>query len=116
MKTRLHLKPGQRGTRRLVAEYGDRLVCVRYRYDAKTKKRFKTVELIIEEVDWNPKTEAIQAHEVVGIRIDLNERELQQKVRAAGGIWNRERKCWDLRYDLVSTLGLQDRLIGTQSS
>ena len=41
----LHLKPGQRGTKRLLAEYGDRLVCVRYRYDAERNKRFKTVAL-----------------------------------------------------------------------
>jgi hypothetical protein len=27
-------RPGQRGTRKLVTRYGDRLVCVRYRYDA----------------------------------------------------------------------------------
>ena len=41
---RLHLKPGQKGTKQLLAQYGDRLICVRYRYDAQRKKRFKTVE------------------------------------------------------------------------
>jgi len=41
MRTRLHLKPGQRGTKQLLAQYGDRLVCVRYRYDAQRKKRFR---------------------------------------------------------------------------
>jgi hypothetical protein len=44
MRTRLHLKPGQKGTKRLLALYGDSLVCVRYRYDAERRKRFKTVE------------------------------------------------------------------------
>jgi hypothetical protein len=43
------LKPGQPATRRLVNQYGARLVCVRYRYNAAQGKRFKTVELIIEE-------------------------------------------------------------------
>jgi hypothetical protein len=47
MKTRLKLKPGQRGTKKLLTQYGDRFVGVRYRYDAKQKKRFKTVELIV---------------------------------------------------------------------
>jgi hypothetical protein len=28
-------RPGQRGTVKLVERYGDKLVCVRYRYDAK---------------------------------------------------------------------------------
>jgi hypothetical protein len=27
------MKPGQKGTRKLVELYGSRLVCVRYRYD-----------------------------------------------------------------------------------
>ncbi len=48
----LHLKLGQKGTKRLLAEYGDRLICVRYRYDAQRKKRFKTVELLVAERDW----------------------------------------------------------------
>jgi len=39
MKTRLTLKPGQKGTKKLIAEYGDQLVCIRYRYDPQKKKR-----------------------------------------------------------------------------
>ena len=50
MKTRLSLKPGQKGTKKLVDEYGENLICVRYRYDEKRKIRLKTVELIVEEV------------------------------------------------------------------
>jgi len=30
-RVRLHLKPGQKGTKQLLAQYGDRLICVRYR-------------------------------------------------------------------------------------
>ena len=56
MRTRLHLKPGQKGTKQLLTQYGDRLVCVRYRYDAQRKKRFKPVELIIAQRDWDPPT------------------------------------------------------------
>lgn len=54
MRTRLKLKPGQRGTKKLLNQYGEQLVCVRYRYDAERKKRFKTVELIVDEIDWEP--------------------------------------------------------------
>jgi len=49
MRVRLKLKPGQRGTKNLVNQYGDRLICVRYRYDEKTGKRYTTVELIVAE-------------------------------------------------------------------
>ena len=53
-RVRLHLKPGQKGTKQLLAQYGDRLICVRYRYDARRKKRFKTVEILVAERDWEP--------------------------------------------------------------
>ncbi len=53
MRTRLHLKPGQKGTKQLLSQYGDSLVCVRYRYDAQRKKRVKTGEIIVAERDWN---------------------------------------------------------------
>lgn len=53
-RVRLHLKPGQKGTKQLLTQYGDRLMCVRYRHDAQRKKRFKTVEIIVAERDWQP--------------------------------------------------------------
>ncbi|HXG29426.1 MAG TPA: hypothetical protein VNJ47_11350 [Nevskiales bacterium] len=38
-KTRLTLKPGQNGTRKLQDKYGDRLLAVRYRYDPARRVR-----------------------------------------------------------------------------
>jgi hypothetical protein len=61
METRLKLCPGQNGTKKLVKQYGEKLVCVRYRYDAARKKRYKTVELIVDEAPWNPKDAARNA-------------------------------------------------------
>jgi hypothetical protein len=46
MRIRLTLKPGQEGTKQLTEKYGASLVCIRYRYDKKRGKRWKTVELI----------------------------------------------------------------------
>lgn len=111
MKTRLNLKPSQRGAKRLAAQYGDRLVCVRYRYDEKRKKRLKTVELIIEEIDWEPPKDRIAADSMVSIHVDLKEKELQNKVKRAGGKWNQNRKLWDIRYDKVQELGLEERVV-----
>jgi hypothetical protein len=54
MKTRLTLAPGANGTKKLVERYGERLVCVRYGYDAERRKRIKTMELIEEEAEWAP--------------------------------------------------------------
>jgi hypothetical protein len=53
METRVTLKLGSRGTK-MVTQYGERLVCVRYRYDAVAQLRYKTVELVIEQLRWDP--------------------------------------------------------------
>ncbi len=44
MKTRTKLKPGQNGTKKYAAQYGDALVCVRYRYDEQKRKQYQAVE------------------------------------------------------------------------
>lgn len=49
------LRPGARGTIRLVRQYGEKLICVRYRYNPKSNRRIKTVELIIDERAWIPR-------------------------------------------------------------
>src|SRR5712691_11889163 len=52
MEIRLTLRPGMSGTKKVLARYGERLVCVRYRYDRATGRRVKTAELIVEDVAW----------------------------------------------------------------
>lgn len=107
MRIRSILKPGQRGTKRLVEQYGEALLCVRYRYDEASGKRLKTIELVIEESDWSP---PIASETIVGVQVAFREADLQQKVRQAGGKWNPARRVWELRYDRAITLGLKDRL------
>lgn len=45
VKTKLH--PGENGTKGLLKQYREQLVCERYRYDKARRKRYETVELII---------------------------------------------------------------------
>src|SRR3972149_11688377 len=47
----------------------DRLICVRYRYDAQRKKRFKTVELLVDERDWQPPRPRFAHDQIVGRRV-----------------------------------------------
>lgn len=109
MRTRLKLKPGQRGTKRLVEQYGDRLVCVRYRYDEDQHKRYKTVELIVDEAEWRPKP---KPDTIVYLRVIWGERDIWSKIKCAGGKWNAKGRYWELRYELAAKLGLQSRIIG----
>src|SRR5205809_3466222 len=85
---RLHLKPRQKGTKQLLAQYGDRLVCVRYRYDAQQEKRFKTVELIVAEREWDPPASRFADDAIVGVRVGFAEVEIRDQVKRAGGKWN----------------------------
>ena len=112
METRLTLKPGQRGTKKLLKRYGDRLVCVRYRYDRAKKKRYKTVELIVEEIEWEVKSPLPGPKTKVALRIEWGEIELGIKVKKAGGVWDAERKVWELAYEQVERLGLEGRIVG----
>ena len=118
METRLHLKPGQNGTKQLVQKYGERLVCVRYRYDSENGLRHKTVELIEETVPWRPANTREQhlmqrtAEEPVLIKIAYEERELREQVRQAGGRWQPAERAWAVPYRVAETLGLLDRIVG----
>jgi hypothetical protein len=102
--------PGQRGAKRLLDQYGAKLICVRYRYDGQRQKRCKTVELIIEEAPWTPPPAHIANETLVGLRVAFKEVELQRRVKQAGGKWNPTRRVWELRYDQVVALGLKDRI------
>jgi hypothetical protein len=112
MKTRLTLRPGQNGTKKLVAKYGHKLVAVRYRYDPAYRMRLKTVELIEEELPWDPITRGRSPGDMVLLRLAYHEDKLRESVKAAGGMWLSERKLWQLSYRLAMAMGLGDRIVG----
>lgn len=105
------LQPGQPGTKRLVERYGESLLCVRYRYDPESKKRLKTVELIVEEMPWQPARKKIPPTQTVRVWIPHDELELQKQVQAANGKWNQQQKVWELPYREVLELGLGEYLM-----
>ena len=113
METRLTLAPGQNGTKKLLATYGDRLVCVRYRYDAEKKVRHKTVELIVETSPWkpNPRAPRVSVTDMVGVRIDFTETALRERIKQAGGIWRPRQRLWEVDRKTVRALNLYDRVI-----
>ncbi|MBS1808395.1 MAG: hypothetical protein JST84_09405 [Acidobacteria bacterium] len=116
MRTRLTRHPGQPGTKRLVAEYGAKLVCVRYRYDEAQGRRLKTVELIVEETPYIPATIAYQSNAIVGLRIGFEEGDIKRLVKAAGAKWNATRQLWELRYDKAVVLNLTSRIVPEERS
>jgi hypothetical protein len=110
MRARRTLTPGQKGTKKLLRQYGSQLVCVRYRYDAERRLRFTTVELIIEQAPWSPTPTRIAGATLVGVRVGVTEVELQRQVKQAGGRWNPAERVWRLPYSRAMALGLKDRI------
>ena len=118
METRTTLRPGDRGTRKHVERYGKRLVCVRYRYDAVSRRRYTTVELIVAEAAWEPNSRKARANrppdEMVYVRIGFGEEGLRAKMKALGAIWRPQHKVWELPWGVVRGLGIEDRVVAGQ--
>jgi hypothetical protein len=110
MRARRTLRPGQKGTKKLLRQYGPQLVCIRYRYDAERRLRFKTVELIIEQAPWSPPATRIDGTPLVGVRVSAKEVALQRRVKQAGGRWNPAERVWEMLYSRAMALGLKDRI------
>ena len=118
MEARVTLKPGSKGTKKLTEQFGERLVCVRYRYDVTKKRRLKTVEIVVDEAPWEPvdkrRTSAADAdrpQRIIGVRVAYEEGALQQTVREAGGRWDRGMRLWLLPLSTARILGLHERVV-----
>jgi hypothetical protein len=112
METRLTLRPGQNGTKKLVERYGGRLVRVRYLYDPQAGRRLKTVELIVESVACHPRPRHPRRRddEIVAVRIAFQETELRERAKRLGGVWRPARKLWEITWRDAKRLGIAERV------
>jgi hypothetical protein len=108
MRTRLALLPGDHGARRLYEQYGEQLVCVRYRYDEQLQKRFKTVELIIKEYDWKPQEKIQPTDAVVQIRATPSELKIRRQVKQVGGVLKPQLRVWEFRLLILILIRVQE--------
>jgi hypothetical protein len=81
MKIKKILKPGQPGTKKWVEKFGEDLLCVRYRYDESRRRKFKTVELIVDESIWEPDLKRIPRNKLLWIKLYQNENNLRRVVQ-----------------------------------
>jgi hypothetical protein len=109
MHTSTTRQPGQRGAKKFVAQYGDRLGCVRYRQDERRKQRCKTVELIVAEWPWTPPPPRRRRESRVFVKGAFPERELRRQSKDGGGVWNPDKPAWAIRYDCAVALGVTPR-------
>lgn len=108
MKSYCHVKPGQKGTRRLVERFGDALLCVRYRFDEKRGVKLKTAEIIVEERPVNPPR--LRDDEVVPAAVGYDEVELREHLRRIRAKWDPQVKLWFVMYRLIRGTALEARI------
>ncbi len=129
------LKPGQYGAKELLTRFGPSLLYVRYRYDEDRREHVKTVELVVQrrsregkaeclgsrapKTRTSPETGSVSSSGAGGVRtrgvalrIGWRERDLQQRVKSAGGRWDPDRRVWLLRRDAAERLELLSRVCG----
>lgn len=122
MRVRRIIKPGAKGTRQLTQQYGDKLICVRYRYDYQLHQRHKTIELIVDTQPWEPPpphptederpiTKETIPEKEVGVQIAYTEKELQRQIKTIGGVWSKTDKLWYAKKSLIQHIGLGDRIV-----
>ena len=102
---------GQPGAKKWEKRYGSNLLCVRYRYDEQNSKKITTVELIVEEKNWNGGKKKIPHNKIMGVRVMYGEKEIASLVKHAGGKWNRKEQVWELPYGEALSLGIEDRIV-----
>ncbi|MBI1922022.1 MAG: hypothetical protein HYS23_13175 [Geobacter sp.] len=111
MKAYGHLKPGQKGTHRLVKQFGEALLCVRYRYDEETGENLTTVEIVVDRRPGDRKLR-YRDMELVAVSVPYTEKALQERLKRAGGRWDPEAKLWRVLYgNIRSESALVGRIV-----
>jgi hypothetical protein len=103
------LAPDDRGAIELSKTYGDALICVRHRVDARGKVRLVTVELLVNRQLIQPRKRAL-----LWVRTAPHEKALHALIQTAGGRWDGERRLWRLSSRTVSILNLRDRVVNSK--
>jgi hypothetical protein len=120
LEARSTRRPGDKGTKRWLAKYGDRLLFVRYRYDTDAREMLTTVELIVgrrpapragETPPAPPEPSPAPPPRLTGLRIAARERWLHAKARVAGGYWDPQRALWIVPTAALESLGLRPRVV-----
>jgi hypothetical protein len=100
------LAPTDRGAIELARRYGDALICVRHRTDAKGKVRHTTVELLVSSEPIRSR-----APRMVFIQTQPHEKPLHSVIKAAGGQWDGKRQLWRLPSRVATILNLRSRVV-----
>jgi hypothetical protein len=62
MEVKATLAPGRPGIKKFLKGQNSQLPCARYCYGVARPKRLKTVEIIVDELEWSPEKEALMPY------------------------------------------------------
>jgi hypothetical protein len=99
------LAPTSRGAIKLRDQFGQTLICVRHRVDAKARVRFTTVELLVASAAIKTRSE-----QLVEVKIEWEELSLREIAKQAGAKWDGKARVWRMPRRLAGILRLTDRL------
>lgn len=102
------LWPPQAGTIKLGRQYGDSLLCVRYRHDGSGLKRYTTIELVIDEAPVVGKQVNARLFAVHMLHAEDALIELALK---RGAHWHARDRKWIMKGELVKQLGLEEHAL-----
>ena len=102
------LLPQQPGAKKLTVQYGELLVCVRYRLDQTLGRRYTTVELLVGEgpARINPKS-----LDPVYIRLANSEKALWRAMLDEGAKWDKTQRAWRITFAAAKRLNIQHRAL-----
>lgn len=99
-----------RGALTWARAFGDGLVCVRHRVDPLRLTRYTTVEIVVHQVDIQPRSDQWVELNILG-----DELEVHRVLRSSGGRWDSRARIWRAPRTVVMALGLQDRITAIMS-
>ena len=67
--------------------------------------------MIVGISDWHSKAAQSSDDVTVALRVGWQERDLQRRVKAAGGKWDPVARVWRMRRGRVVEIGLEDRIV-----
>lgn len=116
MKVIKTISPGQPGAQRYTRRFGQRLIKVRYSADPRSRSVFTTVELVVARREHLPGVSlqavfARQNKQWVAVRVDFEETELRQRIKATGAKWSKRHKVWVMLYEHALEVDVVDRII-----
>lgn len=99
------MQPGDRGAVRLMRQYGDALVCVRYRTSGTGEERLTTIELVVERAVIRKRSD-----DIVAFKIKDNEAQLRREALRRGASFDPRSRLWKLPRHEVISMGLFHRI------